>query len=317
MLRVPAASAVKVGGERAYKRFRAGEDVDMPYRASMIHELVLHGYEDGVATLELEVSSGTYVRAIADALGGHCRTLRRTAVGPFSVEDADEERILSPADALPFLPAIDLSPDEADASSRRSAANRPPRSRDVRRRARRRRWDSAAVKVAHDPAELDPRQRAVAVGVFDGVHRGHQRVLQAVVESGLVPTVITFDPHPRLVLGYGVELLATLQRRLELFELAGVEETLVLEFTHELQQQEPEEFAQGVLRRIGTEVVAAGDDFRFGHRRRGDLAFLEAHGFSIVSVPSVEGASSTRIRELLHEGDVGRRRPDPRSPAGG
>jgi tRNA pseudouridine55 synthase len=114
-LRVPAASAVKVGGERAYKRFRAGEDVDMPYRASTIHELVLHGYEDGVATLELEVSSGTYVRAIADALEGHCRTLRRTAVGPFSVEEADEERILSPAEALPFLPAIDLSPVEADA----------------------------------------------------------------------------------------------------------------------------------------------------------------------------------------------------------
>jgi tRNA pseudouridine55 synthase len=115
MLRVPAASAVKIEGERAYKRFREGEDVEMPYRASTIHELVLHGYEDGVATLELHVSSGTYVRAIADSLGGHCRALRRTAVGPFSVDDADEERILTPAEALPFLPAIDLSPDEADA----------------------------------------------------------------------------------------------------------------------------------------------------------------------------------------------------------
>jgi tRNA pseudouridine55 synthase len=114
-LRVPAASAMKVAGERAYKRFRAGEDVDMPYRTSTIHDLVLHGYEDGVATLELLVSSGTYVRAIADALGGHCRSLRRTDVGPFSVDDADEERILTPAEALPFLPAIDLSPDEADA----------------------------------------------------------------------------------------------------------------------------------------------------------------------------------------------------------
>ena len=114
-LRVPAASAVKIEGERAYKRFRDGEDVEMPYRSSTIHELVLHRYEEGVATLELHVSSGTYVRAIADALGGHCLTLRRTAVGPFSVEDADEEEILPPADALPFLPAIDLSPEEADA----------------------------------------------------------------------------------------------------------------------------------------------------------------------------------------------------------
>ena len=106
------------------------------------------------------------------------------------------------------------------------------------------------------------------------------------------------------MLGYGVELLATLERRLELFEESGVEETLVLEFTHDLQQQEPEEFAQSVLRRIGTETVVARDDFRFGHRRRGDLAFLEEHGFSVVRVPPVEGASSTRIRDLLHEGDV-------------
>jgi riboflavin kinase/FMN adenylyltransferase len=160
------------------------------------------------------------------------------------------------------------------------------------------------VKVARDPVELDPRRRAVAIGVFDGVHLGHQAVLRAVVDTGLIPTAITFDPHPRLVLGYGVELLSTLQRRLELFEQAGVEETLVLEFTHDLQQQEPEEFARGVLRRIGGEVVVAGEDFRFGHRRRGDLAFLDAHGFSVVHVPAVEGASSTRIRELLHEGDV-------------
>lgn len=160
------------------------------------------------------------------------------------------------------------------------------------------------MRVARDPAQLDPRRRAVAIGVFDGVHRGHQVVLQAALDTGYTPTAITFDPHPRLVLGYGVELLSTLERRLELFEQAGVEDVLVLEFTHDLQQQEPEEFAQGVLRRIGAETVAAGDDFRFGHRRRGDLAFLEKHGFSVVRVPPVEGASSTRIRELLHEGDI-------------
>jgi len=160
------------------------------------------------------------------------------------------------------------------------------------------------MTVARDPAELDPRRRAVAIGVFDGVHRGHQAVLRATVETGQTPTAITFDPHPRLVLGYGVELLSTLARRLELFEQAGVKDVLVLEFTHDLQQQEPEEFAQGVLRRIGAETVVAGEDFRFGHRRRGDLAFLEEHDFSVVRVPPVEGASSTRIRELLHEGDV-------------
>ncbi len=112
-LPVPRASAVKIDGERAYRRFRRGEQVEMPSRVSTVHEATLRGYEDGVATLELAVSSGTYVRAIADVLSGHCRTLRRTEVGPFRLSDADEERILAPADALPFLPAVTVSDDEA------------------------------------------------------------------------------------------------------------------------------------------------------------------------------------------------------------
>lgn len=114
-LPVPAASAIKIDGERAYRLARRGVAVEMPLRRSTVRELLLRRYEDGIATLELEVSSGTYVRAIADALDGHCRTLRRTAVGPFSVENADEERILEPLDALPFLPALDVSADEAAA----------------------------------------------------------------------------------------------------------------------------------------------------------------------------------------------------------
>jgi tRNA pseudouridine55 synthase len=104
-LRVPAASAVKVGGERAYRLYRRGVEVDMPVRRSPIHDVRLEAYEDGVATVELHVGSGTYVRAIADVLGGHCRTLRRTAVGPFRVEEADPERIIHPADALARLAA--------------------------------------------------------------------------------------------------------------------------------------------------------------------------------------------------------------------
>ena len=115
VLRVPATSAVKIDGERAYRLARRGVSVDMPLRTSIIHELNLRGYEDGVTTLELAVSSGTYVRAIADALGGHCRTLRRTAVGPFSVSEADDERILEPLHALPFLPSLDVSAVEAAA----------------------------------------------------------------------------------------------------------------------------------------------------------------------------------------------------------
>jgi tRNA pseudouridine55 synthase len=102
-LPVPAASAVKVGGERAYKLHRRGVAVEMPVRRSRVDALELCSYEDGVARLDLKVSSGTYVRAIATALGGHCVTLRRTEVGPFHVDEADPERLLSPEEALARL----------------------------------------------------------------------------------------------------------------------------------------------------------------------------------------------------------------------
>ena len=102
-LRVPAASAVKVGGERAYRLHRRGEEVEMPIRRSTIHSLDLVSYDGRCAVLDLLVGSGTYVRSIADALGGHCRTLRRTEVGPFHVEEADMAQIISPEDALAAL----------------------------------------------------------------------------------------------------------------------------------------------------------------------------------------------------------------------
>jgi riboflavin kinase/FMN adenylyltransferase len=160
------------------------------------------------------------------------------------------------------------------------------------------------VKVARSVEELGRRERAVAIGTFDGVHRGHQQVIAAAVETGLVPTVVTFDPHPRIVLGYGVELLSTLERRLELFAGHGVEETLVVPFDHELQQREPEDFARDVLGASGAKVVVAGETFRFGHRRRGDLELLQELGFDARPVPFLQGVSSTEIRRLLHAGDV-------------
>ncbi|MGD0165779.1 MAG: tRNA pseudouridine(55) synthase TruB [Gaiellaceae bacterium] len=114
-LRIPAASAVKIGGERAYRLVRRGEAPEMPLRRSRVHKLRLLGYSDGIAELDLRVGSGTYVRAIAAALGGHCHSLRRLEIGPFSVAEADGERILPSAEALLFLPAIELSETEAAA----------------------------------------------------------------------------------------------------------------------------------------------------------------------------------------------------------
>ena len=102
-LKIPAASAVKIAGERAYKLHRRGVVVDMPMRRTTVHELELLDYDEHLAKLELEVSSGGYVRAVAEALGGHCVSLRRTRVGPFSLDDADPERIVPPEEALAVL----------------------------------------------------------------------------------------------------------------------------------------------------------------------------------------------------------------------
>jgi tRNA pseudouridine55 synthase len=102
-LPIPAASAVKIGGERAYRLARRGVAVEMPTRRSRVDALDVITYSHGVARLDLRVSSGTYVRAIADALGGHCRTLRRVEIGPFSVEEADAYRLIPAADALARL----------------------------------------------------------------------------------------------------------------------------------------------------------------------------------------------------------------------
>src|SRR5439155_726213 len=100
-LPIPAASAVKIGGERAYRLARRGVEVEMPLRRSTVHALDVIAYTGDLVTLDLRVSSGTYVRAIAEALGGHCRSLRRTEVGPFSVHDAVVPDAFEPGLLLP------------------------------------------------------------------------------------------------------------------------------------------------------------------------------------------------------------------------
>jgi tRNA pseudouridine55 synthase len=112
-LPVPAASAVKIGGERAYRLHRRGVAVEMPLRRSRVDALDVISYSDGVARLDLRVSSGTYVRSIATALGGHCATLRRTEVGPFRVEEADPDRLIPADEALARLEAAGAGAPEA------------------------------------------------------------------------------------------------------------------------------------------------------------------------------------------------------------
>jgi riboflavin kinase / FMN adenylyltransferase len=160
------------------------------------------------------------------------------------------------------------------------------------------------VRVARTPGELGPGTRTVAIGSFDGVHLGHRRVLDTARAEGGPTAVVTFWPHPRLVLGNQVELLSGLERRLELFEQEGVSEVLVVEFTAELARQEPDEFADTILKPIGTSTIAVGENFRFGRGAAGTPEVLAELGFEVRAVPLVHDISSTRIRACLRAGEI-------------
>jgi riboflavin kinase/FMN adenylyltransferase len=162
------------------------------------------------------------------------------------------------------------------------------------------------LNVLRSPHEAEPAERVVAIGTFDGVHLGHRAVIEQAKARGLRSAVVTFDPHPRAVLGYEVQLLATFERRVELIGDLGPDDLLVVEFTPELSRLSPEAFADAVLRPFGARVVVAGEGFRFGAGRRGDLDLLRTLGFDVDPVPLVEGVSSSRIRELLRAGEVRR-----------
>lgn len=162
------------------------------------------------------------------------------------------------------------------------------------------------MKVASTPQELGAGDRSVAIGTFDGVHVGHRRVVEAALAAGPQATVVTFAPHPRVALGHRVELICTLERRLELLEALGITETLIVPFTPDLSLATPEEFARSVLEPLGARVVVAGVNFRFGRGRSGDLDTLAALGFDARPVPLVEGVSSSRIRQLAVAGEVRR-----------
>ena len=177
---------MKIGGERAYRLARRGVEVEMPLRRSQVYALDVIAYMGDSVRLELHVGSGTYVRSIAEALGGHCVTLRRTAVGPFAVEEADPNRLMAglggaraaagggagPRAGGVRTAVLALEAERVGLRRRPGAADEPAA---VRR---------APVKVAHAPGELERRPRAVAIGTFDGVHVGHQAVVRAAVEAG-------------------------------------------------------------------------------------------------------------------------------------
>ncbi|MGH8916359.1 MAG: bifunctional riboflavin kinase/FAD synthetase [Acidimicrobiia bacterium] len=154
---------------------------------------------------------------------------------------------------------------------------------------------------------------AVTIGVFDGVHIGHRSVLGKLTSLLLPSTVLTFDPHPAVVLSPGFEprLITTIDERLALLEQAGVDTVGVLDLA-EVRRYPPERFVSEVLlAKLGVRSLVVGADFHFGRDRAGDVAYLrkagERHGFEVLVVDLVESAgvvSSTRIRRLIEAGDV-------------
>jgi riboflavin kinase/FMN adenylyltransferase len=160
----------------------------------------------------------------------------------------------------------------------------------------------------------------VAIGVFDGVHRGHRSLLDAARaeadERHLPLAVVTFHPHPLAVVRPGTEpeQLATIRHRVELLSAAGADAVNLLAFTEELSQTEPEEWVQQTLVAMPARAVLVGEDFRFGHLAAGDTDLLRAlgqqHGFDVVTVPllgdSASGQpwSSSLIRRAIHAGDM-------------
>ncbi len=159
----------------------------------------------------------------------------------------------------------------------------------------------------------------VTIGVFDGVHRGHQRIVTTAAAAaaglGLPLVVVTFSPHPAEVIrpGSHPRLLCTLRRRAQLLAELGAAAVCVLEFTLEFSRLGPDEFVRAVLAdRLHTRRVVVGENFRFGHRAAGDLALLaelgEKYDFLAEGVPLLaqDGVtmSSSAIRDLLAAGDV-------------
>lgn len=163
----------------------------------------------------------------------------------------------------------------------------------------------------------------VTVGVFDGVHRGHQQLIGTAVERararGLPTVLVTFDPHPAELVRPGSHpaRLTSLRRRAELVAELGVDAFCVLPFTPELARTEAPEFAHEVLvERLHAAAVVVGRNFTFGHRAAGDVALLtrlgERFGFAVeglelISDPAIDGGitfSSTYIRACIDAGDV-------------
>jgi riboflavin kinase/FMN adenylyltransferase len=170
-----------------------------------------------------------------------------------------------------------------------------------------------------ETSKLSNRESVLAIGVFDGLHRGHQAIIEMLLRLDrelareAVPTIVTFDPHPAQILApeRGLRLLGTLEQRLEGFEALGIEQVRVITFDRHLAQETARDFVARVLAsELHALEVVVGEDFRFGHDRLGDVALLSAegqrYGFGVYEAPTYGEPrwSSSAVRKALKQGDV-------------
>ncbi|WP_428661597.1 bifunctional riboflavin kinase/FAD synthetase [Runella sp.] len=177
------------------------------------------------------------------------------------------------------------------------------------------------MQVYYDIGDFEPLQNAIVTsGTFDGVHLGHQKILARLTETaqtfGGESVVITFWPHPRMVVSkdsQNLRLLSTLEEKIELLRQNGVQHLVVIPFTREFSELSSEEFIQQILvEKIGTKKLVIGYDHHFGRNREGSFDYLQQHapryGFQIEEIPRQEiehiTVSSTKIRQALLEGDT-------------
>jgi riboflavin kinase/FMN adenylyltransferase len=176
-------------------------------------------------------------------------------------------------------------------------------------------------KLEEIPADFGP--SLVSVGNFDGVHRAHLRVLNEIItrakQRRVHSVAVTFDPHPMRILRpeAGLKLLTPTPEKIRLLENTGIDAVVVIPFTRDLSLMGPHEFVQPILcDRLRALEVHEGYNFRFGHKAAGDVALLSRLGtqcgFEVIKYPELrlrgESVSSTRIRELIQAGDIGRAR---------
>jgi riboflavin kinase / FMN adenylyltransferase len=284
----PIFSAIKVGGERLYKKARRGEEAEIPAKEVYIKEFELTEINLPKIKFRVVCSKGTYIRSlvrdfgIEAGSGAYMSALRRTRIGSFHVDKAHNlEEFISTYQKK----------------------------------------KKGLMKVYHQVSEFKKLENAVVtIGSFDGVHKGHQKILKRLTELAKEnkgeSVVITFWPHPRKVLSpdtQDIKLLSSLDEKIALLNEYGVEHLLIIPFNKEFSELSPDAFIKTLLiDTIGTKKLIIGHDHRFGRDRAGDFDYLQnkssVYGFEVEEISREDvkdiGVSSSIIRDSLSKGDI-------------